>query len=199
MRMSAPKYAGLNLILAAGICWLAISVRGVADDAANVRDQVQKIADAIEKGDTDQIKKMAGGVSDVEAAMNLMKRRDTAKKGVVFGVGKTPGKIKPDGIEGKIQGLSKKAAPQKDIDKESADLAEMAYRVAAIAEIALANPPEKDTATKKKKDWLEWADAMRKGADDFAAAAKAKKPKDLKDAAAKLNASCSNCHGVFKD
>ena len=47
--------------------------------------------------------------------------------------------------------------------------------------------------------WSQWSEAMRKSADELADAAKAKAPAAIKTAAAKLNSTCNNCHGVFRD
>ena len=95
--------------------------------------------------------------------------------------------------------MGKTAKKQNEIDKESADLAEMAYRIAAIAEVAHAKPPEKDEPKKKKKDWMEGSADMKKAAVELADASKAKKPVDIKNAAAKLNGTCNSCHAIFRD
>jgi cytochrome c556 len=71
--------------------------------------------------------------------------------------------------------------------------------VAAIAEVAHAKPPEKDEPKKKKKDWMEWSDDMKKSALALADIAKTKKPVEIKTAVATLNANCNTCHAVFKD
>src|SRR5262249_15073712 len=149
-----------------------------------------------------QVKKFAEELlssGSLLAVMNTLEKRDPAGKKLVFGVGKKPGSINPDGIEPKIQNLSRKPQPQKLIDRESADLVEMAYRVAAIAEVAKIAVPEKDEGMKKKKDWIEWSEAMRKSADELAEAAKTKDPNAVKTSAARLNSTCNNCHGVFRD
>jgi hypothetical protein len=172
-----------------------------ADDAKDVRDTVQKLANAIEKGDAGTVKTLTEELKsgDLEEVMNLMQRRNPAAKKKTFGVGKTPGSVTPDGIEAKIQNLSKAPKPQAQIAKESSDVAEMGYRVAAIAEVALAKVPEKDEGSKKRSDWLEWAGGMRKAAQELAEAAKEKNPSAVKAAAAKLNSACNNCHGTFRD
>jgi len=128
-----------------------------------------------------------------------MSKRDPGGKAKVFGVGKKPGTVQPVGIGAKVQNMGKKALPQTQIDKEAADLAEMSYRVAAIAEVASARVPEKDEPKKKKKDWIEWSGDMKKVALELADAAKSKKPSDIKNSVAKLNSSCNTCHGVFRD
>jgi len=188
--------------LSLAIGFLVVGSGGAADDKADLRSTIQKIADALEKKDSDQAKKLAEEVAknhDVEDVMHLMSKRDLAGKAKVFGVGKKPGAVTPDGIEAKVQNMGRKPLPQAQIDKESADLAEMAYRVAAIAEVAHAKPPEKDEPKKKKKDWMEWSDDMKKSALALADIAKTKKPVEIKTAVATLNSNCNTCHAVFKD
>jgi hypothetical protein len=189
-------------VLSLVIGFLAVASSGAADDKADLRATVQKIADAIQNKDMDQAKKLAQEVAkgnDVEDVMHLMNKRDAAGKAKVFGIGKKPNAINPDGIEAMIQNLSKKPRPQTQIEKESPALVEMAYRIAAIATIAHAKPPEKDEPKKKKADWMEWSADLEKTAISMADAAKAKKPVDVKNAAAKVNTTCNTCHAAFKD
>jgi hypothetical protein len=189
--------------LSLAIGFVAVATSGAADDKGDLKTTVQKIADAIEKKDLDEAKKLAEDVAknnELEEVMQLMNKRDPLGKAKGrFGVGKKPGSVNPDGIEAKIISLGKKAQPQRDIDKESADLVVMAYRIAAIAEVAHAKPPEKDEGKKKKKDWMEWTGDMEKNAIHLADAAKAKKPKDIKTAAANLNTTCNTCHATFRE
>jgi hypothetical protein len=186
------------VLLGIGVGLLMASRYVTAPGTTDFRPAIQHLADAIQKNEASRIKQLAeelansGELLDV---MNTLQKRDRAGKRLVFGVGKEPG----SGIEAKIISLSKKPQPQRAIDRESADLAAMAYRVAAIAEVAKLKAPEKDEGMKKKKDWLEWSDEMRKSAEEFAEATKAKNPAAIKNAAARLNSSCNNCHGVFKN
>jgi hypothetical protein len=190
-------------LLALGLWLLAAGGRGLADDKADLRGSIEKAAAAIEKGDMPEAKRIADEIGkssvEIEAVMNLMGKRIAASGKGGLGVGKKPGGILPDGIELKIIDLAKKALPPARLDKESEALVELGYRVAAIAEVAKAKPPEKDEAGKTKKDWLEFADGMRKAADGFIEAAKEKKGPAIKAAASKLNASCTNCHSKFRD
>ncbi len=189
-------------MLVAGALLLALGVWSIAaEDAAGLRGEVQKVADALGKGDAEQAKKTAAEVaksSELEEVMSLMQPRRANAKKPVFGVGTKPGAVTPDGIEAKVIALSKKVDPRQ-LDKESAALAEMALRVQAIAEIATAKAPEKDEGQKKKKDWMEWAGEMKKSAMELGEAAKEKHAPQVKAAAAKLNSACNNCHGVFRD
>jgi hypothetical protein len=172
-----------------------------APGTTDYRGPLQKLADAIRGNNNAEIKRLAeelAGKTEVAGVMNTLERRDRAGKKMVFGVGKKPGAINPDGIEVKIQNMSRRPQPQKTIDRESDDLVEMAYRTAAVAEVAKIKLPEEE-GKKKIKDWVDWCEAMRKSAIELAEAAKAKDPTRVKNAAAKLNSSCNDCHKVFKD
>ncbi len=202
MTKNARRLFAGAVILALGIGLMTTGSGGAADDQAGVKESVQKLADAIVKGDAAQAKELAAEIAksnELDEVMNLMGKRNPKAPKKAFGVGKQPGSITPDGIEVKIQNISKRPMPANQLNKESADLTEMAHRVAAISEIAKLKAPEKNQGAKKVKDWLEWVDAMRKGADDLAEAAKEKKPDAVKTAAAKLNSVCNTCHGTFRD
>jgi Cytochrome C' len=192
--------AGMSVV-GLGLVFLAVSGRSQADEAGNIRDAVQKAANALASGDDAAAQKIANdlakSVDQLEDVMNLMSRRTPTGKGGL-GVGKQ-GEFTPDSIEGQVQNLSKKPLPAQRLDKESDALAEMAYRIEAISEVARAKAPEKDEGAKKKKDYLEWAGDMKKAAQELAEAAKSKDPKKVKNAAANLNNACNNCHGVFRD
>jgi hypothetical protein len=186
--------AGLGLFaLSMG---LFVVGRTSAGEEAAIKAAVTKIAAAIEKGDNASAKALATAlakkVDEIDDVMNVFKPR--TKKG--FGVGNKPGLIQPDGIELKLVDMGRDAPPQAKANKEAAALEEMAYRIAAVAEVALIKPP-KDVG-KKKADWVRWAKDMRAAAPGLAAAAKSKSPAELQKAAAKLNAACNSCHSAFK-
>src|SRR5438874_12755 len=86
------------------IGFLAAAHSGAADDKGDLRAIVQKIADAIEKKDSAQAKTLAEELAkgDLEEVMHLMSKRDPGGKAKVFGVGKKPNTVTPDGIEAKI-------------------------------------------------------------------------------------------------
>jgi Cytochrome C' len=190
------------VLLALTVSSLGAAGQRSAPSTTDYRAAIQKLADAIQKNESGQVKQLAEELAKAGPlleVMNTLEKRDPAGKKLVFGVGKKPGGITPDGIEAKIQSLRRKPQPQKLIDRESGALVEMAYRVAAIGEVARLAAPERDQGMKKVKDWLEWSDAMRKSAEELADAAKAKNPTAVKNAAAKLDSSCTNCHGVFRE
>jgi hypothetical protein len=175
--------------------WVAI---GGAGDDKEVSDTVRKIAAALEKKDTAEAKKLAKAVADkeeIEDVMHVLSLRRA--KGL--GVGPTPGKINPDGIEAKIIDLSgKKAMAPEQLNAEADALVQMAYIAAAVGEIANAKPPAQDDNKKKKSDWLKWSAEMRDSALEFAGVAKGKNPEAVKKGATKLLANCTTCHDVFK-
>src|SRR5438270_615727 len=103
--------AGATLFLVGG-WFLASSSRGVADDKGNIRDAVDKVADALAKGDSAQANSLAADIAksnELEEVMNLTGLRKPTSKKPVFGIGDTPGAITPDGIEAKISNLARKA------------------------------------------------------------------------------------------
>jgi hypothetical protein len=180
--------AGLGL-------WVSMSGAAADDDA---KATVSKIAAALEKDDKADAQKQAAALAskaEIEDVMHVFSLRRS--KGL--GVGSKPGTIMPDGIEAKIMDMAKKPMDAKKLAEEADALVQMGYVAAAVGQVAHAKPPEKDEGKKKKSDWLKWSKAMNEAALEFATTVKGKKPADVHKAALKLNASCTNCHTVFKD
>ena len=114
--------------------------------------------------------------------------------------GPKPNVVKPDGIEAFIINLEKRAPPKAALDKQGADLERMAYISAAIAEIAIYKcPVEKKQKDKDPVKWKQWSEEMRDASLELADAFKAKDAAAIKKAGKKLNDSCTNCHGVFRE
>jgi hypothetical protein len=180
---SAMVAMGLGLYLAGP---------GSAGEGAEVKDAVLKIAAAIEKGDKSaaqsEAKALAKKIEEIDIVMDLMKLR--TKKGL--GVGKK-GIVQPDGIEAKLLAMERQAPGRATAEKEAEGIEEMAYRIAAIAEIASHKPPKE-----KAKLWIGWAKELRASAPELAKAAKQKEPEALREAARKVNMACSKCHAEFK-
>lgn len=162
------------------------------------KNAIQKIADAIKKGEKDTATKLAQGTAKdieyLEDVMHFLKPR--ARGG--FGVGDKAGEVFPDGIELKLIAMSRDAPSAAKLSKEAGALEDMAYRVAAIGEVALAAAPKSDSGAKKKADWIRWSQDMVNESAGLAKAAKSNSPADVKTAAEKLNASCNNCHAIFR-
>ncbi len=127
--------------------------------------------------------------------MSLLKLR--SKGGIGFGL-KPPISPTTDGIEARVMGLAKRAPSASEMPKQADDIARAGYVLAAISEITDAHTPKK-SGGKDPKDWAQWNKDMRDSALQLVAAAQAKDAKAIKAAATKLNASCNDCHGTFRD
>jgi len=193
MRLRAPVLVGGFAVLALGVGLLA--VRAADDNGA--KDGVLKLAGMVEKGDP-AVKKTAEDVAKegLNEAMTLLKLR--SKDGLGFGAkaGKDASK---DGIEAKIIGLAKKELTKAEIKEQAADLEKSAYITAAIAHVTDVHTPKKKVGDKDPKEWMKSTEDMKQSSMDLAAAAKKGDTAAVKKAATKLNSSCNNCHGIFRD
>jgi cytochrome c' len=191
------KYAtvlGAGLALLAGVGLVTLR----AADTKTLHADTKKQADDVGKKDWDALSKEGAAIAKkymLDEVMYQFKPR-SAKKNPGIGIGETPGVIKPDGIEQKLQNLAKRVSPA-DV-KAAKDLKRMAEISAAIASIAVNLPPpasgaKTPTAWKKhSKDMFEASKALIKALDT-------NKPDVIKKAVLNLNASCNDCHSVFRD
>jgi hypothetical protein len=201
-RYARPALAGLALLALAG--WLVTGAlpRSGADDKDKEkaqqaqRDVVDKLADAVAKGDKDEVKKQAGAISKDSDLEDVMGTLGTKSQGG-FGFPGKAIKDQPDGIELKLKSMFEKPASAKEVQADAADFARMAARIAAVSEVAPLVKPPKEVG--KNKDYAQWMQDMRAGADDLATAAKNKDEKGMDKAARKLYQTCSDCHKKYKD
>jgi hypothetical protein len=195
-----------SVTLALGFWLLAGAGSGVADDKKEKKDNgpqadIRKIADLFEQGDLAgakaQAKASAGKIEDLEEVMNLFALRKADGKGGE-GIGPKPGAIKPDGIEAKLQNLTKRVLPN-ELKNDNAALQRMAYIAAAIAEIAQSKcPVDKKMGEKDPAEWKKWSEEMSASALELAKSIKAGNATDVKKVALRLDGTCRNCHGVFR-
>jgi hypothetical protein len=172
------------------LVFLLDAARG--DEEKELREGLLKLVTALEKKDDAAAKKLAGELAKkYEADLVMFMHTERSKGGL--GVGLKPDEVKPDGLEKKVIALSKKALPQDQLDGEAAALTQMAYRLAAIAEVTAAQVPDMD-----KKVWADSAAAYKTGSLELAEGAKAKKPDMVLQAAKKIDASCLKCHDTFR-
>jgi hypothetical protein len=182
----------------AAIVGLAILVFGssTAAEKKDAKADLIKLVGLIEKGDETaaqkQAKAIADNIEELDQVMKYFKVRGMKGKG--FGIGPDRDKIKPDHIELMLVDLGKKPKTKAVLDKQADALAEMGYRVAAIASVAEAKPPTHP----QKANWIQWAKDLKKASLDLAKAAKEKDADGINAAAAKANASCASCHMVFR-
>jgi cytochrome c556 len=198
MRKSWPMTGTVALVVSAGLMVLVNRGWAQDDDAKEIADAVRKIAKAVGENKPDDAKKQAEELKkkkELGDVMNMFKLR--TKGGL--GVGAKAGAVTPDGIEAKVGALAKKKMTAPEVKNQATDLEQMADDIAAISHVGDANTPTKKDGAKDPKDWTKWMDEMRKGSQDLKKAAKAKDPNAIREAAKKVNDSCSNCHGVFRD
>jgi soluble cytochrome b562 len=199
-------------VLAAGAAPLALAVLflagGHAADEKDLKANLEKVVktaadkpDDVQKAGADFAKANKIDNDSIKDVMDFLGKRDpTDPKAVGWGVGKKPGDVKADGIELKLREMAKlKPMGKAQMEKEQAALVELANRTAAVGSISLASPPKKNLPGKDPKDWKKWSEEMVKAAKDFEKAAKEGDPKTVKEAAVKLNSSCVDCHGTFRD
>jgi hypothetical protein len=159
------------------------------------KDNVLKIAEAVKKGNASDADKQAAAfskkVEDLADVMDLFKKRD--KGGI--GVGAKAGVAVPDGVEAKIQNLSKEAPSATTLKKESEALEDMGYVIAAVGMVTKGKPPAKT----KGKDWSGWCDEIIEGGKKLSAAAKGSNAADLKTIAGKINNACNACHSAYRN
>jgi hypothetical protein len=170
-----------------------------AADPKDAKAGVLQVADLFQKKDNDAAKKAAADFAkgaDLDDVMGLLKLR--AKKGL--GVGPKPGPPRSDGIEAFILNLDKRAPAKAVLEKQGPDFERAAYVSAAIGEIAIYKcPVEKKQKDKDPVKWKQWSEDMRDASLELADAFKAKDASAIKKAGRKLNDSCTNCHGVFRE
>jgi len=175
-----------------------IAGRGSAGGEAELAAKVNKIADALEKGDASGAQALAKALAkatELEDVMHVFRPRK--KKGI--GVGDKPGAVTPDGIEQQLIALGRDAPAAALLAKEGGALARMGYVTAAVGEFTIAKAPEKDMGKKTKARWGQYVNGMLDGAKDLAAASKAMKAEAVKAAAIKLTNNCNSCHMYFRE
>src|SRR5262245_44046715 len=107
MRMYVRVLAGAGVVLALGVGLLSFTDTGRADGEKEAADAVLNLADALEKGDADAIKKATEAAKKFELLpiMTGFKKRDATPPGIGFGP--KPNQYNPDGIEAQIMGLAR--------------------------------------------------------------------------------------------
>jgi hypothetical protein len=186
-----------------------------AGQMATARAAALQLSDAVEKGQLDAAKTQAAALAslkgtakapppadldekaDLAGIMNLLRLR--SKGGLGFGLKPPPGAATTDGVEARVMGLAKRPLPPADLKKQADDIVRSAYILVAVSEVTDAHTPKKKVGDKDPKDWTAAMTVMRESALQLADAARKNDPAAVKAAASKLNGSCNDCHGTFRD
>lgn len=205
--MKKKMWTAVTVGLSLGLLVLVIGLATAADDdivvPAKMKDEVNKMADAIAKGkmvdkEADQYVKDHNKTKDLKSTMYIFKPREKDDKGGL-GVGPKPGVYRPDGIEALMKNQNSRTPSMTlDLKKSADDLNRMLDITLAITEITARTPPPKDKKAPAKL-WKESTDDMRKAALELKAAVKDNDKTKFKQALLALDASCNKCHTNFRE
>jgi hypothetical protein len=191
------RLAIASVMLAATLALASSATSGGPEKAVGAA--VEKIGDAIKKGDADATKKLAAkasGMKEIEDNADLMHLFKPRNKGGMGWGSKAGANPATDGLEKRVQEYAKNVKANEATDPNNEEAGRW---IAAMAEMIKLRVPAKDMAGgKTKKAWSEFADATREAADGFTKAAAGKNAATIKGAADKLNTTCLNCHSKFK-
>ena len=172
-----------------------------AQPDAKVKAEVDKIVDAVAKGNMDGARSMAQALAKKSsgepldvleelAVMDLFKKKD--KGG--YGYGKGPKEL--DGIEVKYREIARDGVTPAVAKSDAEYIQKMAHRTVAISLVAEALTPKKAKGTAQPKNWTQYIKEMQDGGQ---ALAKAKGAADIKTAATKVNTACNSCHSEWRN
>lgn len=206
MMTKCVRFLGVVAALC-GAGLLSMAADDEKKDNKEVVEAITKQAEEMTKKDWSAATKEGEGIAKkhmLEDIMNLMKLRRKDPKGGGFvggvGLGTKPGAVSPDGIEAKIINLTKNPMPLATLNKQSAELIRMAEITAAIASATVhLSPVEKKMGQKDPAKWKELMKDMHGASLDLIDAVKKKDAAGVKKMANKLNGTCTECHGIFRD
>jgi hypothetical protein len=136
----------------------------------------------------------ARSISEKHALEHVMNGFKLRTKGGI-GVGSQGDGIKPDGIESKIQALTKGKMSPDDLRAQGPALIKMIQITRAIGDISAFYP---DPAKKDPEAWKKFNEDMIKATKDVQDAIKGNDPTKLKKSVSMLNTSCNECHEKFR-
>ena len=166
--------------------------------------QARKLADSLSSAQsktvgfaTIDMKKVFGG--EVLAMMDHLRPKAKGGDGIAASLQTSaPLKGALNGIEEKIRALAKKKMTEANMKKSADEMVLFGYRLAVLAEVTDDFAPEKKVGKKDPKVWNELSVKMRDSALEMAAASKKKDAVAVFDAAGRLEASCTQCHSIFR-
>lgn len=189
---------GVALALTAGVGLLSLR----ADDR-DIPTDTYKVADLVGTKDWAGLTKEGAAVAkkyDLDKIMYQFKLRK-APKNPGLGIGATPGVIKPDGIEAKLNNMAKSGVKITKTDLDNAEaLTRMAQITAGVAAIVANVPNDKAKKTPAEtQKWKDYAKEMHDASLDLIKGLKSKDAKQIKAASLTLQGSCTKCHADFRE
>jgi hypothetical protein len=192
--------SGRGLIVVACLVLVGADQGADKDEIKKAVAGLPKLAAAIDKAgpkfaDSALVKKLVAGLAklDFDAVMAACGPRKDG--GFGFGPKTSP---KLDGIEDKLKDLAKKPLTAQQLGMEAPALLEMAYRIAAVNEVTIAQTPANNQGKKTVKTWKDTSVEVRKAFPELAAAVQAGNPALVQKAAGQLDTACQKCHGEWK-
>jgi len=191
--------AGAVLAAVVGLVFLSGPTQA-AGDGKDIPATVKKIGEMFKKKDAKgAATHAAASIKNIEELSELMKMFKTRNK-EGLGIGEkaltNPSK---DGIEVYLRDLARDVPA--NVAKQADALELTGYWIAAMGELSIAQEGKGKVggSKKTKKAWVGWSADMRDAGLAFAKAAQSKGGQEIKTAASKVNATCNNCHSVFKE
>lgn len=200
MRISPRLLAVFIPVALAAWLWAGTDRGKAAEEGKTPRDAILRIAEAMAHNHADEAQQLAGGLKDVDVddIMPVFSLR-TPRNKRALGLGPTPGAIRPDGIEKKLEALASRPLAPAELTAQAEALERAAYVAAAVGVIIRDKcPVETKQGNKDPKEWRNWSEEMVKLALDFASAVKSHDPTAVKRSAERLDANCKSCHAPFK-
>jgi cytochrome c556 len=166
-----------------------------------IRDEVNKMADAIGKGQPGDENADAFAAAHKDQFKQLMwifqSPQPEGRGG--FGVGRLSAAYQPNDIEGLIHKQAGPSPLKLDLKMWSTDLNRIADVTIAVADLTFRypHPPQKVEGNKTAANWKDATERMKTAAHDLKKAVKAENQDDVRTAFKALSASCTHCHGLF--
>jgi hypothetical protein len=132
-------------------------------------------------------------IADAMDAMNHLRHKKNGGDGIHPDL-QTSGPLKNlNGIEEKIRTLAKKKLTDTALNKSAKEMVLLGYRTAVLAEVVNDFAP-----AQKTKQWRDLSMQMRSAAISLAQASQKKDAGGIFKAGSRLEASCNDCHKVFR-
>jgi cytochrome c556 len=188
---------------------LALDADNVGGEAAGLQRTALQIAKLLGNKDIAEARKLAaakvvvGGkvevfdarplIADAMDAMNHLRQKKNGGDGIHPDL-QTSGPLKNlNGIEEKIRTLAKRKLTDTALNKSAKEMVLLGYRTAVLAEVVNDFAPGQKT-----KQWRDFSAQMRDASINLAQASQKKDAAAIFKAGSRLDASCNDCHKVFR-